>query len=79
MEESTSLVWPIVLIVLLLGSCVGFVYWKQKRSPLNFKTLAHSHYDTRSGSATFSGVNGLGNDGAKIFVKILSYARDENE
>ncbi|KAK7603208.1 hypothetical protein V9T40_003207 [Parthenolecanium corni] len=58
-EQSSGYKWPIVLILSLICAVTGFAYWKRKRSQMNFKNLANSHYNTRSGSTTFSGVNGL--------------------
>lgn len=69
-ESSGSFKWPIALILMLICAVTGFAYWKRKRSQMNFKNLANSHYNTRSGSTTFSGVNGLG----KKFLALKSPA-----
>ena len=67
-EAGTSYTWLIILLLIVAGGGVAFAYWKNKRSHINFKNLANSHYNTRSGSTTFTGVNGLG----KVYFKIYS-------
>lgn len=59
-NESRNYTWYVLIVAFFISGAIGFLYWKRKKSRINFKNLANSHYNTRSGSTTFSGVNGLG-------------------
>ncbi|KAK6642297.1 hypothetical protein RUM44_014020 [Polyplax serrata] len=62
---SSSLVSTAVTIVLplvTLGAVLTFLLYRHRRQKRNFGNYANSHYDTRSGSATFGGTNGLDDD-----------------
>jgi len=52
----------IILVFLVMGLSVGLLYFVVRHRNLqnSFVQFANSRYDTRSGSATFTGVDSLG-------------------
>ncbi|XP_049769267.1 sortilin-related receptor-like [Schistocerca cancellata] len=57
-----GVVVPVIVVVGLLLAVVGFLVYRHRRLQHSFVSFANSHYDTRSGSATFSGADGLDED-----------------
>lgn len=51
-----------ILVLLVIGLSAGLVYFVVRHRNLqnSFVQFANSRYDTRSGSATFTGVDSLG-------------------
>lgn len=61
--KSGVLLWtvlPGLILILGLTVAVAFFMWRHKRLQHSFASFANSHYDTRSGAATFGGTDGLG-------------------
>uniref|UniRef100_A0A8D9B9P9 Sortilin-related receptor n=1 Tax=Cacopsylla melanoneura TaxID=428564 RepID=A0A8D9B9P9_9HEMI len=55
-----SFTLPTVFIILSLCGLLTYYVVRHRRLQQSFTQFANSHYDTRSGSATFCGVDGLG-------------------
>ena len=55
-----SVVVPVVLVVIALSGTLAYFILRHRRLQRSFSSFANSHYDTRSGAATFSGGDGLG-------------------
>ncbi|XP_026686698.1 sortilin-related receptor [Diaphorina citri] len=54
-----SFILPTLLIILTLCGLLTYYVTRHRRLQQSFTQFANSHYDTRSGSATFCGVDGL--------------------
>lgn len=65
----------IILVLLVLGLSAGLAYFVIRHRNLqnSFVQFANSRYDTRSGSATFTGVDSLGLYIFRIFFIIVIY------
>jgi hypothetical protein len=55
-----SVVVPVVLVIVGLAAALGVYIYRHQRLQHSFVSFANSHYDTRSGAATFTGGEGLG-------------------
>jgi hypothetical protein len=55
-----SVVVPVLLVIIALVAALGVFIFRHRRLQRSFVSFANSHYDTRSGAATFSGGDGLG-------------------
>ncbi|KAG8226274.1 hypothetical protein J437_LFUL004831 [Ladona fulva] len=69
-----SVVVPIVCVVLALTATLAFLVYRHRRLQRSFVSFANSHYDTRSGAATFSGGDGLDEEDSPV---IRGFSDDE--
>lgn len=59
-----SVLVPIMVLLSALLAGLAFFIFRHKKLQRSFSNFANSHYDTRSGSTTFGGADGLG----KLFI-----------
>lgn len=74
--KSGVVLWTVVpgmILVLGLLTALGFFVWRHKRLQHSFASFANSHYDTRSGAATFGG-DGLEEEDSPV---IRGFSDDE--
>ncbi|XP_071441297.1 sortilin-related receptor-like isoform X2 [Hetaerina americana] len=69
-----SVVIPVVCVVLVLAAVIAFLILRHRRLQRSFVSFANSHYDTRSGAATFSGGDGLDEEDSPV---IRGFSDDE--
>uniref|UniRef100_A0A1B6DW73 Sortilin-related receptor n=1 Tax=Clastoptera arizonana TaxID=38151 RepID=A0A1B6DW73_9HEMI len=69
-----SLVLPTFLVIITLAGALGYVIFRHRRLQNNFTTFTNSHYNTRSGSATFTGAEGLDEEDSPV---IRGFSDDE--
>lgn len=69
-----SVVVPVGLVVIALSGTLAFFVLRHRRLQRSFSSFANSHYDTRSGAATFSGGDGLDDEDSPV---IRGFSDDE--
>ncbi|XP_059482311.1 sortilin-related receptor-like [Neocloeon triangulifer] len=69
-----SVVVPVILVIVGLASALGCYIYRHQRLQHSFTSFANSHYNTRSGAATFTGGEGLDEDDAPV---ITGFSDDE--
>ncbi|GLH07501.1 Vitellogenin receptor [Gryllus bimaculatus] len=65
---------PVILLLLVLVAGLVFFAMRHRRLQRSFASFANSHYDTRSGAATFSGSDGLEEEDSPV---IRGFSDDE--
>ncbi|CAB3366798.1 Hypothetical predicted protein [Cloeon dipterum] len=69
-----SVAVPVVLVIVALAATLGCYVYRHHRLQHSFSSFANSHYNTRSGAATFTGGEGLDEDDAPV---ITGFSDDE--
>ncbi|XP_063217852.1 sortilin-related receptor-like [Bacillus rossius redtenbacheri] len=69
-----SVVLPVAALVVLLAVALAVFVVRHRRLQKSFASFANSHYDSRSGSATFSGADGLDEEDSPV---IRGFSDDE--
>lgn len=75
--RSGVLLWtvlPGLILVVGLVMALTFFMWRHRRLQHSFASFANSHYDTRSGAATFGGADGLEEEDSPV---IRGFSDDE--